>query len=63
MKIHVIYIDGTPGAVSAHEIEGLIQNRKLLSFRRSSGWVRIATDTLREFSKKGTYKGRERRET
>ena len=63
MKIPVIYSDGTPGAVSAGELEGLLQKRRLLSFRRSSGWVKIGVDTLRGVSNMGDYKARERRET
>jgi len=62
MKIPVIYADGTPGAVSVEELEGLLQKRRLLSFRRSSGWVRIGIDTLRGISNMGVYKAKERRE-
>jgi hypothetical protein len=63
MKIPVIYIDGTSGAVSANELDYLIQKRRIFSFYRSSGWARIRVDTLRGVSNMGGYKGKERRKT
>ena len=62
MKIPVIYVDGISGVVSADELDGLIQKRRIFSFRRSSGWVRIGVDTLRGESNTGGYKAKERRE-
>ena len=61
MKIPVIYVDGTPGAVSIDELEGLLQKRRLQSFRRSSGWVRIGVDSLRGMTSSGVYHAKERR--
>ena len=63
MKIPVIFADGTPGVANADELEGLIHTRRIVSFRRSSGWVKIGKDTLRGVSQKGAYNSRERRET
>ncbi len=62
MKIPVIYADGTPGAVNPEELEGMIQKRRLLTFRRSNGWVRIGIDSLRGISKTCAYNAKERRE-
>jgi len=47
MKIPVIYMDGTHGAVNNDELEDLLQSDALLSFHRSCGWVRLGVDELR----------------
>jgi hypothetical protein len=64
MKIPVIFIDGTPGAVSAEELDSYLQKRRILSFRRSGEWVRATDkDALRGASGKKTYAGKNRRES
>jgi hypothetical protein len=63
MKIPVIFIDGTVGVVGDDELESFIQKRRILSFRRSDGWVRIPWDTIRDASGKNAYRGKERRKT
>ncbi len=59
MKIPVIFCSSTRGVVNAEELEGLIKERKIVSFYRSSGWVRIAFDPIRGTG--GKYGGQERR--
>ncbi|WP_223922978.1 GSU3473 family protein [Geobacter sp. AOG2] len=61
MKIPVIFIDGTPGVVGAEELDSFVQKRRILSFRRSDGWVRVSRDPVREPSSKNTYEGKDRR--
>ena len=62
MKIPVIFIDGTPGVVSAEELDSHIEKRRILSFRRTGVWVRVTDkDALRGSSGKKTYEGKERR--
>jgi len=64
MKIPVIFIDGTPGVVSAEELDSYIEKRRILSFHRSEGWVRITEkEILRGSSDKKTYEREERRKT
>ena len=58
--ISVIYFDNTPGMVTPEELDGLIQKRMIISFRRSNEWVRIKGDQIRE--EDGKYEGPERRE-
>ncbi|NVN92689.1 MAG: hypothetical protein HXX11_19125 [Desulfuromonadales bacterium] len=50
MKIPVIYKDGTYGVVDSNELEDLLQHECLLSFQRSSGWVKVGADELRDRS-------------
>jgi hypothetical protein len=47
MKIPVIYVNGQRGIVDAEELDMLIKARKIISFSRTSGWVRVAFDLLR----------------
>ncbi len=61
MKIPVIFIDGTPGVVGDEELESFVRKRRILSFRRSDGWVRVNKDSLRDPSNNNSYKGKERR--
>jgi hypothetical protein len=60
IKISVIYVNGQRGMVSAEELESLIKARKIVSFRRSSGWVRVAFDQIRGEGS-GDYSGPDRR--
>jgi hypothetical protein len=57
--IPVIYLDNSPGMAKPEELDELIQNRRILSFRRSNEWVRISGDTIREHVKK--FKGNNKR--
>jgi hypothetical protein len=50
MKIPVIYKDGIYGVVDSNELEDLLQHECLLSFQRSSGWVKVGSDELRDRS-------------
>jgi len=61
MKIPVIFVDGTPGVVGAEDLESFLLKRRVLSFRRSCGWVRVGKDPLRSAGNKKTYEGKERR--
>ena len=63
MKIPVIYMDGTHGAVNNDELEELLQNEALLSFRRSCGWVRLGVDELRNRSCTNSSSWRDRKKT
>jgi hypothetical protein len=58
--IPVIYANGQRGMVNAEELDILIKARKIVSFRRSSGWVRVAFDQLRGEGG-GEYFGPDRR--
>jgi hypothetical protein len=60
LKIPVIYVNGQRGIVDAEDIEILIKARKIVSFRRSSGWVRVAFDLIRG-EEVGEYSGPDRR--
>jgi hypothetical protein len=59
MNIPVIYINGKTGLVNAAELDELIRGKKIVSFRRTSGWVRLAFDPIRGMG--GLYDGFERR--
>ncbi len=60
LKIPVIYVSGQRGIVDAEDIEILIKARKIVSFRRSSGWVRVAFDLIRG-EEGGEFTGPDRR--
>ena len=57
--IPVIYFDNTPGMVKPEELEVLIQKRLIISFHRSTGWVRVSGDTIR--GRGGKFEGLDRR--
>ncbi len=59
MYINVIYFDDTPGVVDAGRLDDLIQRRRIIAFRRSSGWVRVGRDPVRGSG--GRYQGPDRR--
>jgi hypothetical protein len=48
MVIRVIYRDGEVGTVKPADLEALIQNRRIYSFKRSSGWVDVSRGPLRQ---------------
>lgn len=47
MLIPVIYSDNSPGQAKSEELDYLIRSRKIITFRRSDGWVRIGFDPIR----------------
>jgi len=61
MKIPVIFIDGTPGIVGDDELESFVRKRRIFSFHRSEGWVRVSKDSLRDPDNKNSFNGIERR--
>jgi len=60
IKIPVVYVNGQKGMVDSEELDILIKSRKIISFRRSTGWVRVAFDQLRGHGG-GDYAGPDRR--
>ncbi len=59
VKISVLFVNGQRGFVDADELDLLIKARKIISFRRSSGWVRVLFDVIRGDG--GDYNGTDRR--
>ena len=60
-KIAVRFVDSSPGIVSKATLDELIASGRIAAFRRSSGWVDIATDPIRKSSSQLRYKGLQRR--
>jgi hypothetical protein len=56
-EIKVIFIDDSVGYVTETQLDSLISSSRIKSFLRSSGWVRVGIDPVREIR----YKGRDRR--
>jgi hypothetical protein len=56
-EIKVIFIDDSVGYVTENQLDALISSSRIKSFLRSSGWVRVGIDPVREIR----YKGRDRR--
>jgi hypothetical protein len=60
MRIPVQYVDGNFDYVEPERLEHLIGSRRIMSFRRSDGWVKVPNGPLR--GKGGNkYAGPERR--
>ena len=59
MKIDVLYDIDKPGKAPVTNLKKLIEENKILAFRRASGWVRIGIDPMRGDG--GDYGGPERR--
>ncbi len=59
MKIPVVFCNNTYGVVDAEQLDELLRERKIVSFYRTSGWVRVAFDPIRGSG--GRYDGPERR--
>jgi hypothetical protein len=60
MLINVISaVEDSAGIVDASYLEHLIKTGTITAFKRSSGWVRIGQDPVREDA--GTYAGPDRR--
>jgi hypothetical protein len=61
MFIPAVYPDQKIEMVSPRCLDDLIADRKIIAFRRSSGWVLVTEDPIRNSKNKETYKGPERR--
>lgn len=61
MMIPVIYPDGTHDQVKDFMLSRLIDEKGIIEFKRSSGWVRITSYNIRS-AKKSFYTGPERRQ-
>jgi hypothetical protein len=48
MLIKVMHADGSIGEVESHQLDDLIHSNKIKKFQRSSGWVTIGVDPIRE---------------
>jgi hypothetical protein len=60
MRIPVQYVDGNFDYVEAERLEYQIGSRRIMSFRRSDGWVKVPNGPLRGTGGK-KYAGPERR--
>ena len=61
MQIQVLFSDDMPGTVDADKLDELIDSRRIVAFRRNTGWVRVGRDTVRGAG--GKYNGPERRDS
>jgi hypothetical protein len=61
MLIGVIYKNNKRGMIDEYQLDDLIREGKINAFRRSSGWVKIGHDPIREKWKPSKYNGQERR--
>lgn len=61
--IEIIYHDGTETAVKNDMLDVLIATNKIMSFKRSSGWVHIdgTTASLRDYRSRELFAGEDRR--
>jgi hypothetical protein len=62
MLIQVAYLDDRYDYLKEFQLDRLLELRQVVKFRRSSGWVQVGVDPIREGNKKtGPYFGPERR--
>jgi hypothetical protein len=61
MMIKVMYKDGSTHLVSPRFLDRLLSSDEIFAFRRSSGWVVVSRDRLRENGEGNGYTGQERR--
>ena len=59
MMIAVLFADNSPGYVRPEDLNELIRNRKIISFRRSGQWVKVGFEPVR--GEGGKYEGPDRR--
>jgi hypothetical protein len=52
-EIKVIFNDDSAGYVKEHQLNVLITSGRIKSFLRSTGWVRVGIDPVREIKFKG----------
>ena len=63
MLINVMYTDHRFDMIKADRLEGFIRRGEILKFKRSTGWVTIGIDPIRERSLAGrSHTGGERRQ-
>lgn len=61
MLIAVMYPEGKMSQVSSRQLDTLIEDRRILGFKRSDGWTVIGEDPIRQRSGQRPYRGPERR--
>jgi hypothetical protein len=61
MAIGVIYKNNRRGRVEDYLLDDLIKEDKIKAFRRSTGWVKVGRDPIREMWSESKYNGQERR--
>ncbi len=61
MLIQVIFTDNRYDYVKDFMLDALLESRKVAKFRRSSGWVTIGKDPVRERTDNRPFHGIERR--
>jgi hypothetical protein len=61
MLIRVMFDDGRFDMVKPFLLTGLLEEQKLTSFKRSSGWTVVGRDALRNSLNSEGYQGVERR--
>src|SRR5271169_5766062 len=62
MLIQVAYLDDRYDYLKEFQLDRLLELRQVVKFRRSSGWVQVGVDPIREGKiKTGPYFGPERR--
>ncbi len=61
MAILVQYANKTYDVVRNSDLDELIATKKIVAFRRSTGWVDISKDPILGQGVSGTYRGSERR--
>ncbi len=62
MLIPVIYKNGNHDQVKDFMLPKLINDNGIAKFKRSSGWVTIGLDRIRDMGKTRPYPGEERRQ-
>ena len=60
MLIRVMYSDGKFDMVKPGLLDNLIEQQKITSFKRKTGWAVVGRDALRSLNQKN-YRGTERR--
>ncbi len=61
MPIKVRYKDSTEHYIPCQQLQWLLDNEIIVSFRRSTGWVDITKDALRGEGSNNQYNGPDRR--
>ena len=63
MLIPVMYQNGKHDLVKEFMLSRLIDERDIVKFKRSNGWINISTDNIRNTDTRSFYNGEERRQT